>query len=467
MKRIAIIITFIISVSSSIQAQYSFSGIRTSKRAGILGATINPAEIASMPQKIDVHLFGADFNLVNNVVNLSSSEIGKLDSFKERFFNNITPDGLTVRLNFDIVGPSAAVAINKKMTVGLMTRGRILLSMNNIDIATGRALASSETIDNATLPYTTPRINNMSMNLIGWGEIGGLFAINLYDSKQHSLSGGACLKGIFPGGYANTYLTNFKATIDTTAGGNVRMSNSSGSIGLEYSGSNDPLNSLFSNFIGGPKGVGFDLGGSYQYKDKKTGEYILKLGASIVDIGSINFNLNSQNSRKFELNSSAIIDPNTLQGDDMDQIINNIKTSGIATEIANDSQVSIGLPTAFNLTADWNIWKSIYLTLHMQRSLNDLNNPRSLQAANFLNFTPRVSFKLFEAYLPVSFSDIQGTTVGIGLKLGPMYIGTNSLLSAVLSETNKAIDMHMGFRFALGKRNKEEKPEEKKADRKS
>jgi hypothetical protein len=444
----------IIALQSS--AQYSFNGIRTSKRAGILGATINPADLSSMPQKVDVHAFGFDVNLANNVVSLSLSGINKLDSFKEYFLNNITPEGLTARLNLDIMGPSGAFAINDRMTVGLVTRGRIQAAVNNLDIATARALSESETLSNIGLPYTTPKINNMSMNLVGWGEIGGLFAMKVYESDIHSLSGGVTIKAIFPGGYANSFVTDFRATIDTSLGGDVRIYNGSGSLAIEYSGSNDPMTSIFSNLTGAPKGIGFDIGGSYQYKNKETDEYIVKIGASIVDIGSMGFSMNAKNSRGYIINPLANFDPKTIQGNNLDEIITNIKNTGIATEVPQDSNQTIGLPTALNLTADWNIWKAFYLTFHMQRSLTSNDNPRSLQAPNFICFTPRISYKLFEAYLPLSISGLQGFNLGLGIKFGPLYFGTNSLLSAVLSESNKSIDYHFGIRSGFGNRKKKD-----------
>jgi hypothetical protein len=464
MKKLTGLILLCSVFKFNLQAQNSYLGIKTSKHAGILGALVNPAEIANMPQKIDVHLAGFDGSLINNVVNLTTSELGKIDSFTNNFFKTVSPEGLTARVNIDIVGPGAAVMINKKITIGLMTRSRLQLGLNNLDFMTGKALADGELSKNASLPYTTPRINNMSMNVFGWGEIEGIFAMNLYESETHTINGGGSIKGILPGGYANAYLTDFKMTIDTIAGGNVKMYNGSGNIGLEYSGSNDPLQSIFSNLLGGPKGIGFSLGANYLYKNKKSGEYILKLGASIVDIGSMSFNLNSQNSRKFVINPSAVLNPKSLQGNNFDDIINRVKASGIASEVPTDSQITVGLPTALNFTADWNIWKPFYLSFHMQQSLNSESNPRSIQAANYYSFTPRVSFRFFEAYLPVNISSVQGTTVGLGIKAGPLYLGTSSLISAILSESNKALDYHIGLRYGFGKRNKSAKKEEVKKD---
>ena len=53
MNRINICTLLFVIISFHLSAQNAYNGIRTSKRAGILGATINPAELANMPQKVD------------------------------------------------------------------------------------------------------------------------------------------------------------------------------------------------------------------------------------------------------------------------------------------------------------------------------------------------------------------------------------------------------------------------------
>ena len=162
MNKIRICTLLIVIISFHLPAQNAYNGIRTSKRAGILGATINPAELANMSQKVDVHFVGFDLNMANNLVNLTSFD--NLDSFVDRYLNQVSPEGFTFRVNVDVMGPGGAYAINDKMTAGLFTRARLQMAMNNIDIVAGKAIARSETIENATLPYTTPTINNMSMN---------------------------------------------------------------------------------------------------------------------------------------------------------------------------------------------------------------------------------------------------------------------------------------------------------------
>lgn len=435
-----------------IQAQNSFNAIKTSQRGGILTTLVNPADIAGMPQKFDLNIIGFDMTVANNIVNFTSSELGQTNDFKDRFFNSAKPEGLNVRINADIVGPSLAIALNKKTVVGFITRARMNMALNNIDIITGKAIVDGTYSSSTSLPYTTPRINNMSANLTGWGELGAVISTEIFKDSRHSVKIGGTIKGIFAGSYANTYMSNFKMTFDTITGGNLQLQNGSGNLGLEYSGNSDPLKSVSDNLFGAPTGLGIDAGISYQYKNVTTGKYIFKLGASLIDLGSMRINLDKQNSRQFTINSAATIDPKTINGSDLDAIITNIKNTGAVTELTSDTTITLNLPMALNLQADVNVWKAFFVTLNLQRRATDETNPRSMRALNYLTITPRMMTKFIELYMPFSFSEVQGNTIGAGFKLGPLYVGSSSLVSAIASTENKAIDFHCGIRAGFGKR---------------
>lgn len=331
-----------------------------------------------------------------------------------------------------------------------MTRARVNVALNNIDVAFGKAIADGTYNPGTTLPYNTPTINNMSANVIGWGEVGLTAASEVYNYRRHSLSMGGSLKVLFPGAYGNTYLNNFKMTLDTTSGGNLVMRNGSGNLGIEYSGSSNPINDLGQNLIGGPKGVAFDLGLVYQFKHKDRNGYIVKLGASLLDVGSVRFNSNQATSRQFVINSSATVNPSTIGGSDFDAIIANLKSSGAVSEIPADSSFNVNLPMAYNFLADVNVWKPFYVTMNLQRRASDVANPRNVLGANYFTVTPRFVTRFFEAYVPFSFSEIQGNTIGAGMKLGPLYFGSSSIISA-MGSTNKAVDFHFGIRSGFGK----------------
>lgn len=435
---------------TSLSSQNSFNAIKTSKRGGILTTLINPADLAGMPQKFDLNIIGVDMNVSNNTVNLT--DIGSTDSLKERLFNKATAEGLSMRVNADIVGPSIAIALNKKTTVGLITRGRIMVAGNRLDVALVKSILDGTIADNVSLPYNSPSINYMNANAFSWAELGAVGATEIYKDKHHSLKIGGTIKVLFSGAYANTYVNNFKFRLYKDAATNKPMiDNASGDLGIEYTGSSDPLKDMSKNIIGGPSGLAFDAGVSYQLRNTKNGNYIVKLGASILDIGSMRYQLDRNNSRLFSINRGPH-DPTAVQGNNLDEIINSIKANGIATEIPTDTNIIVNLPMAYNFLADVNIWKPFFVTLNMQRRATNAENARSMQALNYFTITPRIATRFVEIYVPFSFTDVQGTTVGAGLKLGPLYAGSSSLISAMASNENKAVDFHFGLRAGFGKR---------------
>lgn len=449
MKKVLLIIG-IGFLQLNLSAQNSFNAIKTSNRGGILTTLVNPADLAGMPQKFDLNVIGFDVNLSNNLLNLTSSEAGNSDDLEKRILNSTSIAGFNLRFNADVVGPSIAIALNKKTTVGIITRGRVFAAMNNVDVALAKSIIDGSA-SNIAFPYNSPNLNNMSMHMLGWAEIGFTGSTEIYKDKKQSVKIGGTIKALFSGLYANIYMNNFRFRLDQVAGGKIMINNASGLLGTEYTGSSDPLNNITSNLVDGPSGASFDAGISYQLLGDKPGEYKLKLGASVLDIGSMNFNLNSTNSRRFDIQPGPH-NPDVIQMGTMDEFIASVKNNNIATEIPTDSNVLVKLPMAFNFQADIQVWKPIFVTLNLNRRATNAEDARSLQALNFLTVTPRIVSKFVEVYMPFTFADVQGTTIGAGFKLGPLYVGSSSVLSALASDKNKAIDVHFGIRAGFGKR---------------
>ncbi|MCE2961938.1 MAG: DUF5723 family protein [Chitinophagales bacterium] len=450
MRKLFLIVA-IFGSTGIVNGQNSFNAIKTSNRGGILTTLVNPADLAGMPQKFDLNLIGFDMNISNNVINFTSNELGKSDDIKNRFLNTSTPVGFNMRVDADVIGPSLAIAINKKTTIGIITRGRVYINMNNIDVALAKSLIDGTVSNNLTLPYISPNINNMSLNMLGWAEIGLTGSREIFKDKNNSLKIGGTVKALFSGLYANVYMNNLSFSLDKNSSNRVMINNASGQMGVEYNGSGDPTNNISSNLVGGPTGVAFDAGISYQILDKKPGQYKLKIGASLLDIGSMKFSLNSTNSRQFILNPGPH-DPAKIQLSSMDEFIASVKTNNVANEIAADSNILVKLPMAFNFQADIKVWQPIFLTINLNRRATSSDDPRSLQALNYLTITPRIVSKFIEVYVPFTFAEIQGTTAGAGFKLGPLYAGSSSIISALTSNNNKAIDVHFGIRAGFGKR---------------
>ena len=80
--------------------------------------------------------------------------------------------------------------------------------------------------------------------------------------------------------------------------------------------------------------------------------------------------------------------------------------------------------------------------------MNSNNGNDQITAQNIFSVTPRVSLGYFEAYVPVSFNEVSGTTGGFGLRLGGFFLGSNSIITALTSDSKQA-DFYTGFRWGF------------------
>jgi hypothetical protein len=359
------------------------------------------------------------------------------------------------RVGIDIMGPSIAVSILPKLSVALHSRARVGIVAQNLDVAFANGILNNSINNGFSPSYSINNSNLISTAVAGWAEIGVSGAYEVYRSKKHSLSAGAGFKLLLPGFYANTYLNNLNVNLYENNTGDVYIQNSTANVGVVYSGSKDPLNGVFGNMIGGINGLGIDIGGSYSYMDSSNDKYLFKIGASVTDIGTLAYPFESKNMRLYNMNTEGapggIVYLKDIKGKDLDDAIEKIEATGAVTALPKDTNMKISLPTAFNLYGDARIWKFIYCGFQYRARMNNANDPNAIRIDNYLSIIPRVYSKLFEAYIPLTFGEIQGTTVGAGFRFGPFFIGSNSILSAVASSENKAIDFNFGLRVGIGK----------------
>lgn len=80
-----------------------------------------------------------------------------------------------------------------------------------------------------------------------------------------------------------------------------------------------------------------------------------------------------------------------------------------------------------------------------------LGNRRSNNVINQYILTPRFETKLFTAQLPLSYTGLDNIKVGYGFRLGPLYLGSGSILSNVLNSNGKTADVYLGMKIPIYK----------------
>ncbi|MDI1255350.1 MAG: hypothetical protein PSV16_04555 [Flavobacterium sp.] len=449
MKKITLILCSLSFIPAL--AQEHFSGISTSKRVGILNGNNNPSEFANLGSRFEVQLFGASVNASSNKVGFSDLLNGS--DVEELMFAGDKPVNFTT--NAELALPGFAF---KALGWGFAVTSGAHITANVIEVNSdlGRALVGNEDVNASTAASIINDSGNQRINATTWGEIGFSAARKIYGNDKHQFNAGITLKLLFPGSYANFGASNFSGTIDNSLG-TPYLSGASANLNVAYSGSlgesftdaSDYTSSVFGNL----KGMATDIGFDYQLKSGSS--YKLKVGLAIKNMGSMTFKSDDNQSTNY-----ALTIPNAAPGNpgldlnefndaeslsDVEAIL--LSHPGYLTEESQSTDFKVKLPTVLNLYADYNIISKLNVTLFLQQKVNKDQENDQVASQNIFSITPRVNLSFFEAFVPVSFNEISGTTAGFGLRLAGFYLGSNSVLTAI--GDGKQADAYFGYRFGF------------------
>lgn len=423
------------------QAQEQFSGISTSRRTGMLNVSINPAELPNLSKRFEINIYGMGLNAANN--KLSFNDISSDEDIETLLFSGTAP--VNAKIDAEILGPGFAMKW-QKWGFAFTTKAYAKFDMVDIDPTIGNAITNDNLVLNTTL-LNNP--SNQRFSGSSYGEIGLSAGRTILEKGNHKLNAGVTLKILFPGSYSNFGLSKLNGTI-TQVGGNAYLTtNSPASLNIAYSGN---LADSFTNFddysksiFGGLNGFSGDVGVNYQYKTK------LNLGLSIRNIGSMTFkdDNNYNTSYIFTTQGNAPLDLSVF--DDIDNL-NDVETillnDGYLTKNPEKKDFKVKLPTTLNMYADLQIVPKLYITAFLQQKTIKNETNEQLTASNIFSITPRVNLGFFESYIPVTFHEISGTNVGLGFRLGGFYLGTSSMLTALINDSKQG-DVYLGFRWGF------------------
>lgn len=442
--------TFFLALLVSIAgySQDHFSGITTSKRVGILNIGLNPSELSNLKNHFEVQLFSTSLNTSNN-------KIGFNDILNGNNLDNIIfkgSDPVNFSVDTEIQGPGFAIKL-LNWGFAISSKGYIKGNIIDVDSNLGSALTNSVLSSVNTGTTLISSNANQRMSATTWGEIGFSAAHKIFENKKNKINAGVTFKLLFPGAYANVGLDKFQGRITNNLG-NLILTNATANLNIAYSGNlgNDftNVNDYTSSVYGKLQGVATDIGFDYQLLDQNK-NYKVKIGASLKNIGSMTFKSTSNYSTNYTLSiqGNQSLNLNEFQNSNG---INDIETtlinSGFLNKSPQNTDFNVKLPTTFNLYTDIKIVSKLSVTLFTQQKINSNSNNDQIMSQNIISITPRISLGIFEAYLPIAKNEISGTTGGFGFRLGGFFLGSNSILTAVTSDT-KQVDFYTGFRFGI------------------
>lgn len=438
----------VLLVSIAGYSQDHFSGITTSKRVGVLNIGLNPSELANLNNHFEVQLFSTSINASNNKIGFNDIING--NNLENILFKGTEP--VNFNMDTEIIGPGFAIKL-LNWGFAISSKGYIKGNIIDVDPNLGSALSNGvlSSVNNGTALISSN--SNQRMNATTWGEIGFSAAHEIFENKKNKINAGVTFKLLFPGAYANVGLDNFQGRITNNLG-NLVLTNATANLNIAYSGNlgNDFTNvsDYTSSVFGNLQGVATDIGFDYQLLGSNK-NYKLKVGASIKNIGSMTFKSESNYSTNYALSiqGNQSLNLNQFQNSNgVNDIETTLLNSGFLNKSPQNTDFNVKLPTTFNLYTDIKIASKFSVTLFTQQKINSNSNNDQIMSQNIISITPRVSLGIFEAYLPLAKNEISGTTGGFGFRLGGFFLGSNSILTALTSDTKQA-DFYTGFRFGI------------------
>lgn len=445
-------------LAGSLKAQ-DYAGYRTSNYAGVNAVYSNPAFIADSRYRIDINVVGLNASVANSQAKFRLSDLGQTfnsDSIKNQLFGT-KPGQANALVNLTVNGPAVLFHTPGKITWAVTTRARVVGNVTQLD---GKLVDKviNDLNNDPNLPYTIGSTSNQVVNVSGWSEWGLSAAREVYHIGHHYLKAGATLKYLAGTGNAHLGINNFNGTIDADILlQQAYLHSASGRVDLGFSGVNfsDFQAKDLTKFNG--SGFGADLGLTYEWRP--LGEdhpYKLRVGAAVTDIGHIKYDRDMQRSGAYDIAIAANqrYYLNDLAGVKLDEYNAQLAKSPQFFKAigATSTSYTVHLPTMLQLDADLHVIAGLAVNLASQIAFNK-NETKPYNSTYYSNvtLTPRFDRRQWGAFLPINYNDLSHFNVGAAFRAGPLYIGSGSVLSALMSDS-KQLDVYLGFHIGLGKR---------------
>ncbi len=465
MKKQVIAAMLLLSVGVvKLQAQ-NFPGYRTGNYTGVNGVFFNPASIADSRYRWDVNLFSANGFVGNDRGSFKLKDLTSANSttFKNNFLGGT--GNTNANINAEILGPSVMFNLTRKSAMAFTTRTRVIANLKDFD---GNLINSVINSSNSNYPYSINSNSNSRLITNGWSEFGVSYAREIASSGPHYLKGGVTLK--YLSGAGNNYLqiNQINTTLNLDVANRAYLQNASGGIGIGNSGA-DLDNLKFNNLFNGNGGIGGDIGLVYEYRPKypdagsdaqnrDVNKYKLKVGLSLLDIGSIRYTENPNNSASYNMhitgNNRFYLDQLKDKGLTEIKAVLDANPTSFTNTLKAVSPHNSNLPTVLQGDVDYHFNRGFFISLGGQLNLVNKSSFYSANQYNSFTITPRYEGKSFGLYFPVNYNELTQFNAGISLRAGPLFIGSGSLFSAIAK--SKQADLHIGLRIGILQKAKKE-----------
>lgn len=413
--------TFICGLSVFGQQQYT--GVSNDNFLGYTGSYLNPASIVNTTNKFSVTT-SLVFLRSSNYLGSNNSGISQLfGNEQQRYRDHLTSGYDMNNFSIDIIG--GYFEIDHRNSIGYSFRIR---QFGNIDGLPDELTAAKDNNFDNTKPLNTPiDFSAINYSQFIYNEHRFNYARVIQDDNPHFIKAGAAFKLI--NGHDATYLYADEGSFEFISSNGPPAD----FTGVQFRYGRAEKDNMFASR---KLGVGFDLGVVYEfrpdpdaYKYDMDGEtnierydqkkYLFKVAASINDIGRVKF-AKDTNSYDFTNTGSPIsaADISTLGFGGGAGSFSFFKTFDVIAANGdkssdNEETFNMNLPTTFNLSGDYNIWKNFYASWTSVIPLKRKRDPHKSHFKAIHSLTPRYETQKISVMLPITFQRTGQINFGI------------------------------------------------------
>lgn len=439
LRHALVIITLLIPVAATAQQQ---TGWRLDPHAGLSAAFLQPAATAAIPYDWDLTLGALGAAVSNNYSFLrNASGLGLLRDARtgsQADFNDTersfllgnsryqydfpqTGKPVSARMAVEITGPSFSVQVGRFTRVGAFTRLRGAASVNKLDQD-----LNFYPFDAFPNGVDIPIDEAFSAGAL-WGEAGLHVSRAFLVGNDAEIRFGLSPRLLLPVEGISGYSAP-GGSLQQLPGDSIIVQNAR--VDLNFT---DGLRDATAT--GGRSGTGFalDLGVQYAWGESDATGYRFTAGISVLDLGSLSFSQRSQTYRfantgqvLLEVSDYSLSTPDSI---DLALTRLSLETNNTASA-RNGNTFSVGMPTTISAQFGFRPVRGVKLSASYRGDAPV--GQRRLHYGQELVTAIHFSRWWYGGGLTAGFYDWREFNVGIQLRLGPVYFGTDRLLGTVL-----------------------------------
>jgi len=373
-------------------------------------------------------------------------------------FENTDKDSRGFHYNHEIDILNFMVSISPKMAFSFGVKNRTFVNVDHLAPDLLELSVNSLEVPSLWKRPLTDELLNVSMNV--WNEYNLGFGMVVMDKEEHFIKVGTKLKLLQGLTSAYIYTDNIEynflnSDTATVINGHFDYGYSDNFDDIASGGATSSIISSFANL-----GFGADLGVVYEWRPnwkeykydmdgetniwrKDKNKYKLKASFAINDIGGVKYTKGIE-SRNFEVDINSKITGNQpfvlAHFEDTDGLhgfnanVDTLVQKGLAKYAEDDGTFIMNLPTHISTSIDWHIWNDFYLNLNAFIGIQVNGDPHKVRYPTSFALTPRYDFAWAGISVPMSYNALVGSgnvatgfKAGLGLRMGPIVIGTSDL----------------------------------------